>query len=412
MNSAVLTLFILVLATHYQTCASRYYETWTSKYNFFGKPNSFNKGLCADSITTQGYECHEFEVVTNDGYILSIQRIPVGRSQISQNATVKEPVIIQHGIMMDGSSWFMNKPNQNLPMILADNGFDVWITNARGTKYSRKHTFLEPSNENYWNWSWDELVSDEMPAIFDFVFNKTGQKINYLGHSLGTLVALVSLSEGKWINQVKSVALLSPIAYLRNMKTAVGVMSANYVIGKKFTPRDITEFDPKGQRVLDFVNGICDHSGLNCNDLFTAITGENCCLDEAAFVEFLKVEPQSTSKKMMFHLARTFLSDSLTKFDYGRGLINMKHYGQQNPPAYNLSNIPNNIPFFMSYGGRDALSDVVDVKKLLNIHFQNHEAGKLNVQFIQEYAHADYMMAVNANELVYKNVSSFFKQKF
>lgn len=70
-------------------------------------------------------------------------------------------------------------------MILADNGFDVWVTNTRGTKYSRKHTSLDPSNKKYWDWSWDELVTDEMPAIFDFVSKQTGgQKINYIGHSL------------------------------------------------------------------------------------------------------------------------------------------------------------------------------------------------------------------------------------
>lgn len=73
MNSSVLTLYILVLATHYQTCAARYYQTWTSNYNFFGKSDSFNKGLCANSITTQGYECHEFEVRTPNMYVQQIK---------------------------------------------------------------------------------------------------------------------------------------------------------------------------------------------------------------------------------------------------------------------------------------------------------------------------------------------------
>ncbi|MCH97925.1 triacylglycerol lipase 2-like, partial [Trifolium medium] len=99
----------------------------------------------------------------------------------------------------DGSTWFLNSPEQNLPMILADNGFDVWVVNGRGTKFSRKHTSLDTSDEQYWAWSWDELVTDEMPAIFDFVSkNSGGQRINYVGHSLGTLVALASLADGKW----------------------------------------------------------------------------------------------------------------------------------------------------------------------------------------------------------------------
>lgn len=128
-------------------------------------------------------------------------------------------------------------------MILADNGFDVWVTNTRGTKYSRKHTSLDPSNKKYWDWSWDELVTDEMPAIFDFVSKQTGgQKINYIGHSLGTLVALVSLSEGKWVNQVKSVALLSPIAYLSKVKTVLGQVGARSLLGEGLTHLGVGEF--------------------------------------------------------------------------------------------------------------------------------------------------------------------------
>jgi len=40
-----------------------------------------------------------FQVITKDGYILSIQRIPEGRSEAKSNVTKKkEPVIVQHGV--------------------------------------------------------------------------------------------------------------------------------------------------------------------------------------------------------------------------------------------------------------------------------------------------------------------------
>lgn len=92
--------------------------------------------------------------------------------------------------------------------------------------------------------------------------------------------------------------------------------------------------------VTDFVQGICAQSGLNCNDLFTLITGlnffsfrnlnlnwhnftwyiftkyiiyyfnrpilgENCCLDKSAFDDFMKVEPQSSSTRTLFHLSQS-----------------------------------------------------------------------------------------------------------
>jgi len=48
----------------------------------------------------------------------------------------------------------------------------------------------------------------------------------------GTLIALASFSEGKLINQLKSAALLSPIAYLSHMNTALGVIAAKSFIGE------------------------------------------------------------------------------------------------------------------------------------------------------------------------------------
>lgn len=41
-----------------------------------------------------------FQVTTPDGYILSIQRIPEGRYGVGSNVTKKEPVLIQHGVLV------------------------------------------------------------------------------------------------------------------------------------------------------------------------------------------------------------------------------------------------------------------------------------------------------------------------
>jgi hypothetical protein len=41
-----------------------------------------------------------FQVTTGDGYILSVQRILEGRSTVSGNMTKKEPVVVQHGVLV------------------------------------------------------------------------------------------------------------------------------------------------------------------------------------------------------------------------------------------------------------------------------------------------------------------------
>ncbi|XP_054805522.1 triacylglycerol lipase 2-like [Prosopis cineraria] len=369
-------------------------------------------GICASSVIAHGYKCHELKVTTKDGYILSLQRIPEGRAEARDHSgTKKQPAIIQHGVLVDGMTWLLNPPEQSLPFILADNGFDVWIANTRGTRYSRQHIYLDPSSPDFWNWSWDELVSYDLPAVFDYVFNQTGQKINYVGHSQGTLIALASFTEGNLVNQLRSAALLSPIAYLSHMSTALGVVAAKSFVGEITTLFGLAEFNPRGLPVAAFVNSLCAYPRVDCYDLLTALTGKNCCLNSSTVDLFMMNEPQPTSTKNMVHLAQTVRHGVLAKFNYERPDYNIMHYGEAFPPLYNLSNIPHNLPLFVSYGGRDALSDVLDVDNLLDA-LKFHDVDKLSVQFIKDYAHADYVMAFNAKDLVYNEVLAFFKRQF
>lgn len=100
----------------------------------------------------------------------------------------------------------------------------------------------------------------------------------------------------------------------------------------------------------------------------------------------------------------------IAKYNYGRPDYNRMHYGEDKPPVYNISTIPRNLPIFISYGGQDALSDVKDVQLLLD-SLKFHDADKLMVQFIKDYAHADFIMGTNAKDIVYNQVLRFFKDQ-
>ncbi|GMI76831.1 Myzus persicae-induced lipase 1 [Hibiscus trionum] len=362
-------------------------------------------GICAISVTTHGYKCEEHELKTDDGYILNMQRIPEGRVGGSRGG---QPVLIQHGIFADAITWLLNSPEQNLPMILADNGFDVWISNTRGTRFSQKHISLNPVQPEFWDWSWDELVAYDLPAFFGYVFNQTGQKIHYIGHSLGTLMAMASFSEGHQADMLQSAALLSPIAYLSHMKTALVVLAAKAFVGEIATMFGLAEFNPKGPEVSAFLKDLCDNPGVNCYDLVSAISGKNCCLNASTIDFALQNEPQSTATKNLVHLAQIVRDGVIKKYDYGNPDDNMKHYGEAKPPVYNISNIDRELRLFISYGGLDALSDVEDVGLLLDL-LKLHDVNKLSIQNIKDYAHLDFIMGVNAKDMVYNQVVKFFK---
>ncbi|XP_010034663.2 triacylglycerol lipase 2 [Eucalyptus grandis] len=306
--------------------------------------------------------------------------------------------------------WLLNPPEQDLPLILADNGFDVWMANSRGTRFSRRHTSLDPANPDFWNWSWDELAAFDIPAVFEFIHGQTGKKIDYVGHSLGTLTGLASISEGRLVDKLRSVALLGPVTYLSHMTTPLGVVLAKNSVDQIAMSLGLAEFNLGAKPLADLVQDFCHFPGVDCFNLLAAFTGSNCCLNDSTINLFLKNEPQSSSVKNMVHLGQLFRGGVLAKYDYGNASSNAAHYGDARPLVYNLSNIPRDLPIFLSYGGQDALSDKRDVQQQLE-SLKLHDAGKLTVQFIEDYAHADFVMGVNAKDIVFGPLLSFFKNQ-
>ncbi|KAE8706287.1 Triacylglycerol lipase 2 [Hibiscus syriacus] len=194
------------------------------------------------------------------------------------------------------------------------------------------------------------------------------------------------------------------------MNTALGVLAPRGFVGEITTLFGIAEFNPKGQEASAFLKALCGHPGVNCYDLLSAITGNNCCLNASTVDLFLKNEPQSTATKNMVHLAQTVREGIIENFDYGRPDYNMMRCGEPRPPAYNISNIARDLPIFISYGGQDALSDVEDVQLLLD-HLNFHDVSKLSIQYIQDSAHADFIMGINAKDVVYNQVVQFFENQ-
>ncbi|KAF8043143.1 hypothetical protein BT93_A1479 [Corymbia citriodora subsp. variegata] len=362
-------------------------------------------GICKSLVVTQGYACQEHTVTTKDGYILGLQRIPASRS--GQSAS-KPPVLLQHGLVMDAVTWVMNPPDESLAFILADAGYDVWLSNSRGTLSSHQHTSLSPSDPAYWEWSWDELVAYDMPALLQHVRSLTGQNMHYVGHSLGTLIALAAFSHKELVNMPRSAVLLSPIAYVSQMTSPIARSAAENFLAEALYRSGIYEFDLRWEGLVKLLQDICQKPGVDCTHLLTSFTGPNCCLNSTIVDVFLDHEPQPTSMKNLIHLAQMVRDGKISMYDYGDEAQNMEHYGQATPPLYNMSSIPNDLPLFLSYGGADALSDVRDVKLLLE-SLKDHDGDKLVTQYREDYAHMDFVMGENAREVVYDALMVFLR---
>ncbi|KAI4305728.1 hypothetical protein L6164_029076 [Bauhinia variegata] len=363
-------------------------------------------GICKTLVERQGYTCEEHTVTTDDGYILSLQRMPAAQSGMKAN---KSPVLLQHGIISDAISWLFNHPNESLAFILADNGYEVWLVNTRGTRYSNQHRSLSPDDKAYWDWSWDQLTAYDLPASVQYVNNNTGQKLHFVGHSLGTLIALSALSQDKVLDSLSSAALLSPIAYLDKISSHPTKIAADIFLGDVVYWLGLRKFNPIGDGGSKLLEHMCNLPFIKCKNLFTLFTGPNCCINLSTIDVFLNHHPQPTSTKNLIHLAQMIRSGKIAMYDYGDQEQNMAHYGQASPPLYDMTRIPNDFPLFLSYGGQDTLSDVKDVQVLLD-NLKDHDKDKLVVAFMEDYAHMDFVMGVNAKQVLYDNMMAFFDQ--
>jgi lysosomal acid lipase/cholesteryl ester hydrolase len=127
-----------------------------------------------------------YEVTASDGAITTLFRLTENATNFSQS------ILLMHGTFMEGVSWVEENDEAQtdedvpFPMRLLEEGYDVWLGNMRGTKYSRKHETLDSSDSksDYWNFSWAEKGMLDVPAAITEI-KKVAQvdKVAYAGYS-------------------------------------------------------------------------------------------------------------------------------------------------------------------------------------------------------------------------------------
>lgn len=117
-------------------------------------------------------------------------------------------------------TWVLNEPHQSLALILADLGYDVWLTNNRGNRYSRehKHYINKMDTNEYWNFSWDEIAKYDLPANVDYIKKVTqSDKVLYIGHSQGTIQMFAQICLNPHFQQnIAAFIGLGPVAFVGN----------------------------------------------------------------------------------------------------------------------------------------------------------------------------------------------------
>ena len=64
---------------------------------------------------------------------------------------------MQHGVCDDGGTWFFNNASMDLSFQLVNMGYDVWITNTRGTVFSNEHKKYKIQSKEFWDFTVHEI---------------------------------------------------------------------------------------------------------------------------------------------------------------------------------------------------------------------------------------------------------------
>uniref|UniRef100_A0A672TTD6 Lipase member M-like n=1 Tax=Strigops habroptila TaxID=2489341 RepID=A0A672TTD6_STRHB len=308
----------------------------------------------------------EYEVTTEDCYTITLNRIPYG-TQNQGNPALKPAVFLQHGLLGDASNWVTNLPNNSLGFLLADAGFDVWMGNSRGNRWSRKHQNYSIDQDEFWAFSFDEMAKFDLPAAIDFIVEKTGQeKLYYIGYSQGTTIAFIAFSTMPELAQkIKLYLALAPVVTIKYARSPVTKLL--------YLPETL----------------------LRVCDILVSTRGREYSLNiffQNRINVYIAQTTAGTSVQNVVHwsqvLANSWKSTSIPV---------LLHIFQATPPLYNVEEMT--VPTAVWTGGQDLLADPKDAAILLS-----QIKRLIYHKRIPGWAHLDFIWGLDAPLHVYNEI--------
>ncbi|KAK5170274.1 cholesterol esterase [Saxophila tyrrhenica] len=355
-------------------------------------------------VELYGYTAEEHVVQTKDGYLLGLHRLAWRRGEedmrvnAGANSIQKKPVYLHHGLMMNSEVWVcLTDRERCLPFLLVEQGYDVWLGNNRGNKYSKKCTHHSPSQNNFWDFSMDQFAFHDIPDSIDYVLSTTGQpSLSYIGFSQGTAQAFATLSIHPTLNsKVDVFVALAPAMAPPGL--ASGVVSS------------LVKTNPEILFLLFGRRAILGSTTMWSALLYPAIFA--WFIDKSLSFLFnwrmRNITPHQklaayphlysfTSTKSVVHWFQIIANGTFQMFD---DEVSTPLSLSQGSKYYKVAKFPTrNIrtPIVLIYGGSDSLVDINLMLKELPKHTTARE--------IRKYEHLDLLWASDVDQLVFPHV--------
>lgn len=361
--------------------------------------------LFRDIVSAANYPMESYRVKTADGFILQLFRIQAKNSRISNG---KKVVLLQHGVFDSADDYVINSEQNSLAFVLANRGFDVWLSNSRGNKYSRAHATLSPSSKEFWDFSFQEMGEFDIKANIDFILQKTGAvKLTYIGHSQGTtqMFAALGSQTSDFINsKVNKFIALAPVVLPRKLSShIISKLASDTILAKALQTLGITELLPGGCSKSNpakwLASKFCTLATSFCQ-IFLGLTDDNPWYNNGEITSIMSYYfPSGSSVRSLFHFQQLInqkdeANPRFLKYDFG-SQINQQKYGSPNAPAYDFGRIK--IPVRLYIGNQDKLATVSDN----NVLAQQLRSKGINTKtyFYENCGHSTFVWAKDASKI-------------
>ncbi|XP_066601259.1 uncharacterized protein [Prorops nasuta] len=359
-------------------------------------------------VNDSGYPWEVHNVVTEDGYILSVHRIPHGTNETAnaRNNGTKPVVLLVHGLLGCSADWILTGPNRSLAFLLADDGYDVWMGNSRGTTNSKNHTHLPVTSSQFWDFSWHEMGVYDAPAVIDYILDLTGQKqLFYIGFSQGTTQFWILCSlRPEYNEKIKLMTALAPVAYAGHLQGMLKYSSYVAVFFKwlyRFT--GFFEFMPNSYMMKSLGYYMCRRQAMTqpiCELIEFSIAGfDDSEFDSELMGRYLLFSPAGCSFKQLVHYALSVTNPGHFR-PYDNGWWgNFRTYGSLVPPEYPLGKVT--APIVLYNGLNDYLADPQDVDLL---HARLPNVIERFTVTLKTLNHFDFIYGLDIPRIVYEDV--------
>jgi lysosomal acid lipase/cholesteryl ester hydrolase len=348
-------------------------------------------------IESFGYKLEENPVITDDGYILSLwhlnPKFPNGKT-----------VFFQHGFTC--TAWiFFHLGENSLPFYLLKEGYDIWLANNRGSYFSPGHISKDPKDpkSGYNNYSMDDFVASDMPAMVKYIKERTGaKKMTFIGHSQGTTLFLMAMMH-------------DPIFTEESFDNFISLGTVPNLAHSKFLPIDILDM------IYDLLRRATFLQALNLPELlrellatlakehpkvFGKIFDTLASIYPSGRMDYINIYnllyyfPGGISKINLFHWSQIHQMKKLVYY-------NPNFHEEKTAKEYNLENLKKwKIKSLVTRSDDDTFGSYQDVT---DFYDAVEDKSVIKLLELTSYGHLDVLFAESAINDIFKPIIEFIK---